>query len=410
MAPEADAKHLMNDDETLVDVEVGVMDEVNEQACAEEEFSVSSASLPDEAVDDKETALDSTEQTVTEADQALSFATTCGFVIRIGSAAYRYGAAGYRVESFLTKTIERPGYRGEFRLTQSELVACVWENDEDPPHMWMVSIKDGVNLHKLSLLVDDARNVIDRRISLEDAMVRLEEIDNEPDPFGVTPTSLSFIAVGGGLAMVFGGSWWDILVAAILGGVDFAIVYLAAVFCPRYEWINTWFNVTCSFVVSLIASFIKATARPDLNLTIITLSAVATQLPGYRISLGIVELVLNRIIAGTAHLVEGTVTLFWLALGGWLGVQTVNTLFEFEQVVDPALPVPAVWQAVFVPLLTVTLAIAFQNSYRDFVWSMLCQVLAVSARVLPTWQCFCQLWYLPCLPRHGVATLIAPIH
>jgi len=79
---------------------------------------------------------------------------------------------------------------------------------------------------------------------------------------------------------------------------------------------------------------------------------------------GVAELVSNRITAGIAHLVAGIMCLGSLVLGGWMGFTFVNSLAGLPPA-QHADPVPFVWQALWIPMLSPGLPIDFQDSCRD---------------------------------------------
>ena len=132
--------------------------------------------------------------------------------------------------------------------------------------------------------------------------------------------------------------------------------------------------LTSAFVVGLLVSTFKVWI-PELNLVLIILSAVAIILPGYTISLGAGELVAQRVVSGTANLMNGLICLLKQIAGGWLGIVVAGSIFALETS-GPATPVGQVWAMVFFPLLLVGLCIVFQVSRRDFIWAVLVSAIA----------------------------------
>jgi uncharacterized membrane protein YjjP (DUF1212 family) len=208
----------------------------------------------------------------------------------------------------------------------------------------------------------------------KDGMEKLKQVNEAEDPFGTFPSMLSYIMIGAGLAMVLGGSWWDIRTRAIAGFFNFAILTIATKTLHGNDW---WVNPLCSFLIAVFASSIKTSVRPNLNLTIVMLSGVAIQIPGFGTALGLGKLVLDQVVAGMSHFIQALILLLWLVLGGYLaGGALVNAIRPFKTIEDPSEPVPGVWQALFVPLLAISLVIAFQNSYFNAAWAVLCQGVA----------------------------------
>jgi uncharacterized membrane protein YjjP (DUF1212 family) len=305
-----------------------------------------------------------------------SFEEVCNFAVVIGKAAYGCGSSGFKVEQFMPLIMERFGYYGVFRLTQSEIF-CTFMTEElslsniSSTNTIMLEIHDGLNLNKLGLLAELVDLVLEQKVSLNAALRKLNEIKVTPDPWNVLFVIASFLIVGGGLSMALGGTWWDVLVGTFLGGICWTVVTLLAQ-KPRFV---SWTDFVASFVCSAVASMIKLLSLPRLNVTLVVLSAVAILLPGYGISLGTSELVSNRVVSGAAHLMNGIVTLLWLVVGTWLGIRFVaaitNTSLDEAETEESLETVPDAWLGLFVPLLCLSLGLVFQNSRRDIGWSVL---------------------------------------
>lgn len=371
--------------------------------------------------------------TTTCTNPSHEFHQTCRFVIETGKAAYRYGSLGAKIEEFLPKLLQRYNarYRGLFRATQSELFCTVMETSEhnnhnQTPMTLMVPLRGGMNLHKLSLLAalidriladtastpEDARNANEEKeenvdgtadtmamfvdvMELEqnplliqrsstnvlsqvnDALQELQNIDVTPDPWNIPSLLASYIGVGGGVALLLGGIWWDIAVASGLGAFSFLIenwlvpTVLGARFAP-------FVFLLCSFGCALVATAIQQ-VEPAINVVIVTLSAVAIQLPGYTVSLGVGEVVSNRIVSGVSNLIQGLVVLLWLVMGALLGQAVVLAVASATHPDDAQAPdttsysKPSMaWQGLFVPILCVSLNVVFQQQAPgNFIWSVL---------------------------------------
>lgn len=370
------------------------------------------------------------------ADAESEFLSAVRFCISIGKAAFRYGSPGSKVEAFLQRLMEdRFGYyRGLFRATQSELLCSVCQGEDDVPRTFLVDLEPGLNLHKLGLLADlvdqvvegigrhtpnsattdiatsmDATEETARRITNDsnaangasssqnntnleaglpprppviwvtrrEALARMKEIERAPDPWGKHLVFASFPIVGAGLSMLLQGTWWDCAIGGILGAVCYAVTeYLPRLNPQRFA---PWVPLISALVVSTLATLIKETVLPYLHVTLVTLSAIAILLPGYTVSMGIGELVNNRVIRGAANLINGMVIMLWLVLGAWIGDALGKAMLPKDDTADTAADdddassshvdaVPAIWQLLFVPLLCFSLVAVFQVSRRDTLW------------------------------------------
>ena len=297
-----------------------------------------------------------------------TFEETCRLVMELGKAAMKYGATSDGVEHFLAGIMSSFGFIGVFRATQQEMFCSFARDDNDLGHTTIVVFQAGFNLNKLGLLAEMANRVKSHSMTPAEAARRLEAIDTEPDPWGIGALVWSFIAVGAGLAMLLEGNWWDVLVGAANGGIVFLTTYVFDTYIKAPE-AKTWVNLVSSFICSTFATFLKA-LRPEINVTLVTMSGVAILLPGYNISLGTAELVSNHIISGSARILNGMVVMLWLVLGAWLGKSVASSIVDID-VVETSDHIPLAWQGLFVPLLFLSITIAFQVSMRDVPWALL---------------------------------------
>ena len=105
----------------------------------------------------------------------------------------------------------------------------------------------------------------------------------------------------------------------------------------------------CSYLVSQLNSQFGTGWHADRTdgtapvfLLPVFLPAIAILLPGYTISLGAGELVGQRVVSGTANLMNGLVCLIKQIAGGWLGVVLVTSLIPGIQSA-PSTPVSQTW-------------------------------------------------------------------
>ena len=313
---------------------------------------------------------------------------TCLFVARIGWYACFYGATPDRVEVFLRHLMQHFGYHGcLFRVTNSELF-CVFCRDveDDDQVMRMYEVKEGLNLHHLGLLNEVCKQVCSGELTQAQALGALEKIRKEPDPWGIWPVSISFLATGALAPAVFQGTWWDLLGGAICCLPVYGLVVgLPASYQKALPLLS-------SFAASIVAILLQQLVMTELQVELVVLAAVIIQVPGYGASLAVSEIITNHITAGVGRLVNALVTLGLLVGGYWLAVN----LFVFMEDVDSpgdvndldttsSDPIPVLVQAlVCAPCLMVALAIQFQISFPDFPWAFLNLMLAYGASYAAT--------------------------
>ena len=88
-------------------------------------------------------------------------------------------------------------------------------------------------------------------------------------------------------------------------------------------------------------------------------------LPGFTISLGLIELVGKHVMSGLANLMSGIVYRVKQIAGAWLGVGMMSMLLSVPAA-TAGTPIDAQWLWLFMPLLIIALCLCFQTSRRDF--------------------------------------------
>lgn len=257
--------------------------------------------------------------------------------------------------------------------------------EEEQTFTEMLPVEGGMSLFKLGALAELAKDVKAEKITFQQAVhERLAEIE-ALSPLYNDPVVLvcGYVASGFGLAILLRGGWWDVLLASAGAALVWLVGFLldgSGRFAPAY--FSLWVPFLSAFLPAVLASVVFATARPQVNVILASVSSVAIPLPGFTVTLGVAELVRNRIVRGVGHLVQGVVVLLWLFLGVWLGSALVLGIAGVDYNLDDTADVPLAqtWYFLAVPALAVSLSVAFYVPHRDFPWTFLicCMAYAVT--------------------------------
>jgi uncharacterized membrane protein YjjP (DUF1212 family) len=295
--------------------------------------------------------------------QPVPFDDAWRFLLKVGEAAQRYGSTAPRLQVFLQGLAQSIGYEGVFQATPANIVFALREAPGRTQRIEVLRVgAAGLDLNKLARLGDLLNDVGVGRASLREATSRLDEIDRIAPPWGW----------GANLAApLLGGGWPDAWFAMFLSAVIYGVVLLS----DRLGTLATdWLPLSSAFVAGSLATLAKVWI-PELNLVLVILAAIAVLLPGYKISLGVVELVAQYVVSGTANLMSGLVYISKQFLGAWLGFMLVSSLIVVPTA-GPAVPANANWMWLLVPLINISLCVVFQTSYRDFIWTFLACTVA----------------------------------
>jgi len=302
----------------------------------------------------------------------VSFDDAWRFIKKVGIAAHKYGSASARLESFLVDLSKSFGYRGVFRSNTSEIIFALWETAESPQRVEVIATSaPDLDLDKLARLGDLLNEYSSETMSLKEADERIDAIEQVQPPWGKFATMLGYVFVGVGLAALLGAGWVDLLFGALFSMLVYGIVLISVQLGSAAA---TWMPLTSAFVVGFLVTALKAFI-PELNIVLIILSAVSVILPGYTISLGAGELVAQRVVSGTANLMNGLICLFKQIAGGWIGIVVAGSIFTLETS-GSVTPVGQIWSMLLFPLLLIGLCLVFQVSRRDMIWAVLVSAIA----------------------------------
>jgi len=283
------------------------------------------------------------------------------FIIKLGEAAHGYGSTAARLEGFLSRLTEALGFSSVVRSTPTEIYFAFQEAEGGPQRTHLSALPGtGLDLNKLGHVGELVDAVEAGQVSVSQATARLDEIGAISPPWGVVASAASYAFVGSGVVVLWACSWWDVAVSAILSLVVYAMVLLAGRFGARTA---EWLPLSSAFVAAAAVAATKIWV-PELNLALVTLAAIVVLIPGYSISLGVIEIVGRHIVSGSANLTSGLVYLAKQFAGAWLGVGLAGSLFVIPTAAAGA-PVDARWLWLFMPLLIGGLCVVFQTSRRD---------------------------------------------
>jgi len=295
-----------------------------------------------------------------------AFDDACRFIIKLGILVHGYGPNAIRLESFLSRLTKALGYEGAFRSTPTEIYFAFSREKDSWQRTHLATLPGtGLELARLARVGELVDGVEAGEISIREATIRLDEIDKTPHPWGETANAVSYLLCGSGFAVLLSGGWWDVALSSLFSLVVYGMVLLSGRFGALTA---AWLPLSTAFVAGVLAAGAKI-LLPEINGVLVTLSAILILIPGYPISVGVIELVCKRVVSGTANLMGGLVYLIKQFAGAWLGVGLVKLFWSMPEAV--ASPVDPQWLWLFMTLLIIGLCVVFQTAVRDLLWAVL---------------------------------------
>lgn len=311
-------------------------------------------------------------------DDDSAYNEACHFVIKLGTAVHGYGPSAARLESYLNRVTDILGYNGVFRSTPSEITFAFSKRDQQwqRTHIAPVPV-GGYNMAKLAYVGELVEELVSGKRSLVEASDRLDEIDTMPSPWGVLTYALSFVLVGVGFAGSIQGNLWDVVISGILSLAVYIIVVISdkvgGRFADALPFVSAYFAGICAAGIKIFL--------PEINHTLVTLSAIVILIPGFMVSAGIIEIVENHVVAGSARLVGGLVYLIKQFTGAWLGIASVEIIWALENgAIGSSNAGNETW--IYIAFLFLGLCFAYQTLLRDFIWVLISCAFSYAAVII----------------------------
>ncbi|WP_119969322.1 MULTISPECIES: threonine/serine ThrE exporter family protein [Shewanella] len=299
------------------------------------------------------------------------------FIIRLGKALHKFGTPAYRLESHLQTVSSTLGIEGYFLISPTSMT-FVLQHDTEQEYNHVARVKPGdLDLGSLARTFDLVEELSTGQRTLSEALERLEEIANKPNPYGHGLTLLSFGVSAGAFAMLMDTSWNDVFWSGMLGLLVYGLVFWAEKSKRVAEMLEPLAAVVCAILTCGIAAVVD----PSINIPVVILSGIIIFIPGLALTLGLAELAARDLISGTARIMDAIMLLFKLYFGAVLGMTLGKVMFGESVYIEPdLLPRYASWAAV--PLLSMALVIIFKARIKDSPWGICAGIVAYFSAML----------------------------
>lgn len=292
------------------------------------------------------------------------------FIIKLGKALHKFGTPAYRLETHLQTVALTLGLDGYFLISPTSMT-FVLQHDTDQEYNHVARVKPGEldlgSLARTDELVEELRT---GQRTLAEAMERLEEIANKPNPYGPLLTLCAFGTSAAAFAMLMATSWNDVFWSGVVGMLVYGLAYRAEKSKRMAETLEPVASLVAGLAACVISQF-----DASINIPVVILSGIIVFIPGLALTLGLAELAARDLMSGTMRIMDAVMLLFKLYFGAVLGVAIGNAIFGEYLFIEP-LPLPrwASWLAV--PLLSSALVFIFKARLKDAPWGIFAGVLA----------------------------------
>ena len=294
------------------------------------------------------------------------------FIMRLGRALLSLGSPAHRIETILSMVAKRLRLDSQFFSTPTALIASL--GNEQQSRTYMVRVEStATDLGKLSDILEVMDKVSDTNINIQQASQEITEIYSSPPRYGSLLTWLAFTLVSASVAIILGGGWNEMFLAALIGSLVGGLNYLGKYFDAMQRLF-----VPISATIGAIVAHIYVANIPTTNLLLPVIAGLIILIPGMDLTMGTRELASGHLVSGSAR-VSGAILvlmtiLFGMLVGNFVGESMVGAIHS-----DPAIALDDWIRYLTIAVAAFSFTILFRARARDFVVIMFACYLSIFA-------------------------------
>lgn len=276
---------------------------------------------------------------------------------------HRYGTPSHRLERSMTKLAASMGITSTFLYTPTALVISLEDDPSDPNNRIEKTVvrrvdAGSVDVEKLISFDDLLDEVAAGGVSVQEGRIGLRRIDAAPSLYSRWVYSLACAAACGAVAMILRASWVEVGVAGMVG------LMVAGVELVQTRWqLESGLLEPVAGIMAATASLCFATYVMPIDDRLTTLAGLIVLIPGLKLTIGLTELAVGHLSAGTARIAGALVSLVTLFVGVALVWRVAGVM---RQLPNPHIAVPpwAPWMALVIA--AIGFAIVFGAGLRQW--------------------------------------------
>lgn len=226
------------------------------------------------------------------------------------------GAETYRVEDtmyHILKTSEAESIEALALMTG--IVATLNSPDMEQPMTLMKAVNDRTtNLNHIIQVNDISRRYCGGELTLEETYRKLKQIGGMQ--YSRTLCNIALVGVASGFAMMFGGSFLDVVVTAMVGILLAGIITLG----QKLRMNVIIVDILSSMGIAVLAIAMKTYAIQTINMDTVIISAIMPLVPGVAITNAIRDTLQGDYLSGGARVLEAFLKAASIALGVGIGM------------------------------------------------------------------------------------------
>jgi uncharacterized membrane protein YjjP (DUF1212 family) len=247
------------------------------------------------------------------------------FIMDLGKALHYYGLAAHEIESLLRELARKFSMEGHFFCTPTQIIANFNVSEDESIYSIERVEPGGINLGLLQRTYELSQRIINDRISIEDAKIKIKAILNSKPFYSNKVIILSYALLSACIALLICNSFFELWISIFLGlivGLVNSLISLDQKFYGLEEFL-------ISFIVSLLSCTLFI-YFPEFSILKTSLASILIFVPGLTVTTALTELTTRNLVAGTARLMSALILFLKIIFGLILG-------FYFLKYIDPSI-------------------------------------------------------------------------
>lgn len=302
------------------------------------------------------------------------------FIMQFAAALHSYGATAEGLEMAMSNIVHKMGLTCQFFATPTVIMAS-FRTEEGQERNSLIRVKpSGIDLQKMLEIDELGDLIIGRKVNLEEALTRLDQITKAPNLYPRIIEALAYGIIGATVAVFFSAGINEVLVSFLVSLV-IGILASSISFIPQTA---RFFEFFAAFLVSLLSGFIYI-FYPHFSVEFVNLAGLIVFVPGLSLTISMTELATENLAAGTARLMQAITVFLKLGFGALLGSTLIKMIYPHVDFVKPAInPLPqwSIYPALV--LAAIGFTILFRAKFKDFPWLLAACLIAYYSSYLAT--------------------------
>ncbi|KAG0227129.1 hypothetical protein BGW42_003145 [Actinomortierella wolfii] len=294
------------------------------------------------------------------------------YILRLARAMIRYGAPSHRLEDAIDSSARTLEINLQCVYLPNVMVIAFTDYETHTSETHLLKVSAGLDMYRFAQVHQVLKMVTHSVMSVEEAIMKLDAINTEKD---IHPRWLNILAYATAsfstASMFYKGGWVDAGVSVLMGTAVGLMTWLS-------EKVPSYSNI-CEVTMSVVVAFIAEGLHSYVCRGAVKMAGIVMLLPGYTITMSILEMSSRHIISGSVRLFYAIIYSLLLGYGLTIGAslwKLVASASNDPVKVDPTLTsacptsLDPKWNILFVPLFAISLNIWLKAHPRQ--WPLAC--------------------------------------